>query len=259
MGLFKWWRQRREAKQLRELQQNLDPQLWQQALGDWPFYQHSTPAARTRLHELALRLLLRKHLHATEGVELTDALRLRVAGMAVAPVLELGLDWYAGWQTLIFYDGPFRARHQWRDEAGVVHEGERQLSGEAWLRGPVVLSLDDVRHSGRADGFNVVIHELAHTLDMRSSSANGAPPLHRGMSQADWARDMQAAWDDLGQRFERNEPLPLDPYALEAPAEFFAVLSESFFERPAVLRREWPAVYRHLADFYRQDPVKILG
>ena len=131
MGLFKWWRQRREAKQLRELQQNLDPQLWQQALGDWPFYQHSTPAARTRLHELALRLLLRKHLHATEGVELTDALRLRVAGMAVAPVLELGLDWYAGWQTLIFYDGPFRARHQWRDEAGVVHEGERQLSGEA--------------------------------------------------------------------------------------------------------------------------------
>ncbi|WVM90004.1 hypothetical protein UMZ34_06695 [Halopseudomonas pachastrellae] len=68
MGLFKWWRQRREAKQLRELQQNLDPQLWQQALGDWPFYQHSTPAARTRLHELALRLLLRKHLHATRAL-----------------------------------------------------------------------------------------------------------------------------------------------------------------------------------------------
>ena len=185
MGLFSWWRDRREARQLNELQQQLDPELWQQALGDWPFYQRSTPASRARLQELALRLLLRKNLHATEGVELDDVLRLRVAGMAVVPVLELGLDWYAGWQTLIFYDGPFRARHQWRDEAGVVHQGERELSGEAWLRGPVVLSLDDVRHSGRADGFNVVIHELAHTLDMRSSTANGAPPLHRGMSRAD--------------------------------------------------------------------------
>ena len=148
MGLVRWWRERSEQRRLQRVQGELDPALWQQALGDWPFYQRSTPASRARLQELALRLLLRKNLHATEGVELDDVLRLRVAGMAVVPVLELGLDWYAGWQTLIFYDGPFRARHQWRDEAGVVHQGERELSGEAWLRGPVVLSLDDVRHSG---------------------------------------------------------------------------------------------------------------
>lgn len=256
MGLVRWWRERSEQRRLQRVQGELDPALWQQALGDWPCYRHLSAAQRERLHDTALRFLLRKHLHPLEGVELDDVLRLRVAGMAVLPVLEIGLHWYDGWQTLVLYDGPFRTRQQWRDEAGVVHEAVRELSGEAWLHGPVVLSLEDVRHSGQADGFNVVIHELAHTLDMRSSAANGSPPLHRGMSQDDWARDMQAAWDDLAQRAERGEHLPLDAYALEAPAEFFAVLSESFFECPQVLHRSWPAVYRHLVDCYRQDPLR---
>ncbi|MGB3595632.1 MAG: M90 family metallopeptidase, partial [Pseudomonas neustonica] len=187
--------------------------------------------------------------------EASDELCLRIAGMAVVPVLELGLDWYDRWHTLILYDGPFRAEHSWRDEAGVVHEGERALSGQAWLRGPVVLSLADVQLSGQRDGYNVVIHELAHTLDMRHDGANGAPPLHHGMSPAAWKRDMTAAWDDLGHRAAAGQPLPIDAYALEAPAEFFAVLSETFFERPALLRHTWPEVYQHLADFYRQDPL----
>lgn len=256
MGLLRWWRERTEQRRLQRVQRELDPALWHQALGDWPSYRHLDTLQRERLHDTALRFLLRKHLHPLEGVELDDALRLRVAGMAALPVLEIGLDWYDGWRTLVLYDGPFRTRQQWRDDAGVVHEEVRELSGEAWLHGPVVLSLEDVRHSGRADGFNVVIHELAHTLDMRSSSANGSPPLHRGMSQADWARDMQAAWDDLGHRSARGEHLPLDAYALEAPAEFFAVLSESFFECPQVLHATWPAVYRQLTDFYRQDPLR---
>lgn len=226
---------------------------WQRALGDWAVYQRSSLRQQQRIQELALRLLLRKKLVAVQGAELDDLLRLRIAGMAVVPVLELGLEWYSRWQTMILYDGPFVAEHSWEDEFGIVHQEVSERSGEAWERGPVVLSLDDVWRSGRGDGYNVVIHELAHTLDMRNASANGAPPLHAGMDAQAWQRDMQAAWDDLARRAQQGEPLPVDDYALEDPAEFFAVLSETFFEQPETLRQAWPAVYGHLAGFYRQD------
>jgi len=253
-----WWqrlRHWREDRRLRRL--DITAGQWQQALGNWGVYQRYTPAQQRRIHERALRLLLRKHLVPVNGAELDDILRLRIAGMAVAPVLELGLDWYDRWQTLILYEGPFVAEHSWEDEFGIVHAETSERSGEAWERGPVVLSLEDVRHSGQGDGYNVVIHELAHTLDMRDASANGAPPMHQGMDAAAWQRDMQAAWDDLARRAEHGEPLPVDEYALEDPAEFFAVLSETFFEQPEPLRAAWPAVYRQLAQFYRQTPIPL--
>ena len=251
-----WWqrlRYWREDRRLRRLM--VTPEQWRAALGDWAVYLRYPPEQQERIQRLALRLLLRKHLVAINGVELDDRLRLRIAGMAVVPVLELGLEWYDRWQTLILYDGPFVAEHSWEDEFGIVHQDVSERSGEAWERGPVVLSIEDVWHSGRGDGYNVVIHELAHTLDMRDASANGAPPLHAGMDAGAWQRDMQAAWDDLARRAELGEPLPVDDYALEDPAEFFAVLSETFFEQPHSLLSAWPAVYRHLADFYRQDLV----
>lgn len=254
----RWWqrlRHRREDRQLRRL--GVTPELWHAALGEWPVYQRYPPQQQYRIQQMALRLLLRKHLVAVNDAALDDRLRLRIAGMAVVPILELGLDWYDRWQTLILYDGPFVAEHSWEDEFGIVHQEVSERSGEAWERGPVVLSLEDVWQSGRGDGYNVVIHELAHTLDMRDASANGAPPLHAGMDAAAWQRDMQAAWDDLNSRAEQGQLLPVDEYALEDPAEFFAVLSETFFERPEPLRTAWPAVYQQLCEFYRQDPLSL--
>ena len=251
-----WWQRLshwREDRQLRRLA--VSAEQWQHALGDWAVYRRCSPEQQRRIQELALRLLLRKHLVAVNGAELDDRLRLRIAGMAVVPVLELGLDWYDRWQTLILYDGPFVAEHSWEDEYGIVHQEVSERSGEAWERGPVVLSLEDVCHSGQGDGYNVVIHELAHTLDMRDASANGAPPLHPGMDAAAWQHDFAAAWNDLARRADNDEPLPVDDYALEDPAEFFAVLSETFFEQPEPLQAAWPAVYRHLTGFYRQDPL----
>lgn len=228
---------------------------WHAALGDWAVYQRYSPPQQLRIQQLALRLLLRKHLVAVKDAAVDDRLRLRIAGMAVVPILELGLEWYDRWQTLILYDGPFVAEHSWQDEFGIVHLEVSERSGEAWERGPVVLSLEDVWQSGRGDGYNVVIHELAHTLDMRDASANGAPPLHAGMDAAAWQRDMQAAWDDLARRAEQGEPLPVDEYALQDPAEFFAVLSETFFEQPQALMTAWPEVYGQLVRFYRQHPL----
>lgn len=246
-GKLSAWRESRRLEQL-----EVSEALWNEALGDWGVYRRYTPQSQEKLREMALRLLLRKHLVAAGDLHLSDAMRLRIAGMAVVPVLELGLDWYDGWQTLIIYDGPFVAEHSWEDEYGIVHEETSERSGEAWYRGPVILSWEDVLASG-LDGFNVVIHELSHTLDMRREGANGAPPLHAGMDPAAWKRDMQGAWDDLGRRAESGASLPVDEYALEDPAEFFAVLSETFFEAPRPLAAAWPAVYQHLAAFYRQD------
>jgi MtfA peptidase len=251
MNLFTRLASWREARRLEQLQ--IPDSLWLEALGDWRAYRRLTDQDRIRLQDLALRLLLRKHFRVMDGVELSDAMHLRIAGMAALPVLHLGLQWYDGWQTLIVYDGPFVAEHSWEDEFGIVHHEVSERSGEAWERGPVVLSWEDVLASGR-DGYNVVIHELAHTLDMRQSGANGAPPLHPDMDPGAWTRALSDAWEELLRRAEAGEPLPLDHYALEDPAEFFAVLSEAFFEEPEALATALPAVYRQLELFYRQSP-----
>lgn len=250
MGLLSRFAAWREARRLADLA--IRPEHWVEALGDWAVYRRLSEADRLRLQELALRLLVRKQLVTVGDLQISDPMRLRILGMAAMPVLHLGLDWYNGWHTLILYDGPFVTEHTWEDEFGIVHEEVSERSGEAWERGPVVLSWDDVQASGR-DGYNVVIHELAHTLDMRRDGANGAPPLHPGMDAAAWKRDLTAAWDDLARRAEAGESLPLDPYALEDPAEFFAVLSETYFEEPQALEGAYLDVYRQLERFYRPD------
>jgi Mlc titration factor MtfA (ptsG expression regulator) len=117
----------------------------------------------------------------------------------------------------------------------------------------MVLSWEDVEHSGQGEGFNVVIHEFAHKLDMKNGDANGRPPLHSGIEPAEWAREFQSAYDDLCRRVDGGENTAIDPYATESPAEFFAVLSEYFFEAPDLLQQAYPAVYEQLVRFYRQN------
>jgi Mlc titration factor MtfA (ptsG expression regulator) len=145
------------------------------------------------------------------------------------------------------------------------------VAGEAWLGGPVILSYEDVVQPGNPHdavaGHNVVIHEFAHKLDMRNGGANGFPPLHKGMSAAAWKQVFMAAYLDFCRRTDAADALarrdggaaldrlPIDPYASENPAEFFAVISEAFFEIPENVRDAYPQVYRQLVLFYRQDPL----
>lgn len=255
MGLITRLNEWREDRRLSDLQ--VTQEDWQQALGDWPVYQRLPPPMRARLQDMALRFLLRKVMVGAADLELSDRVRLRIAGMAVVPVLELGLEWYDSWQTLVIYAGAFVAEHEWVDEYGIAHAERSALCGEAASKGPVLLSLEDMQETGGSHAHNVVLHELAHTLDMRHEGANGAPPLHAGMDPAAWKRDFSAAWEDLERRVEAGSPSPVDDYALEAPAEFFAVLTETFFEQPEILLDAWPAVFRHLCEFYRQDPRRV--
>ncbi|MBL7249695.1 zinc-dependent peptidase [Alloalcanivorax sp. C16-2] len=231
----------------------VDRDQWEEAVARWPVAARYEGAQRDRLFEMTLRFLVRKELASGGGFELDDGMRLLIATMAVVPVLELGLDWYDGWYTVIVYEDTFVTPEGEMDQYGVVHEEGRVLAGEAWLQGPVILSWGDIRRASAEDGYNVVIHELSHKLDMLAEGANGAPPLHPGMDGEHWHEVFSHAWQALQSAEKGGHPF-LDPYALEDPAEFFAVASESFFEAPAYLRRVLPDVYEQLALFYRQRP-----
>jgi Mlc titration factor MtfA (ptsG expression regulator) len=133
------------------------------------------------------------------------------------------------------------------------------MIGESWQRGPVILSASDATRSGECDGVNVVIHELVHKLDMLNGEPNGFPPLHPGMSVADWSRAFGEAYQDFCDRVDNGEDTAIDPYGAESPGEFFAVLSEAFFEIPHTVRGVYPDIYRQLAAFYRQDPARRMA
>ncbi len=206
------------------------------------------------LRELATLIMASKTFFGAAGFEVGRREATHVAALAALPILRLGLDWYRGWHTVVLYPTGFLARHEVGDDAGVVHALEQDLSGEAWEAGPVVLSWEDILEGGRADGYNVVIHEFAHKLDMLDGVSNGRPPLHAGMDGAAWATAFADAFQDLGQRVAAGEPTAVDPYAVGAPEECFAVFTEAFFECPAALRTAYPRVYEQMAAFYRQDP-----
>lgn len=231
---------------------------WREVIAGTALLQAWPEAQLARLREQVALFLRAKSFSAADAEDVPAALRLQIAAMACVPILNLGLDYYDGWVEIIVYSDAFVSRHEEVDDAGVVHSWRRPLSGEAWSHGPVVLSRADVEESAQwCDGFNVVIHELAHKLDMLNGDANGFPPLHRGMRPQDWARDWSEAYDAFCRQVDEGRETVLDPYAAEHPAEFFAVLSEAFFELPEVLGQEWPQVYSHLAAFYRVDPLRF--
>lgn len=215
-------------------------------------------AEQSRLRDLVAAFLAEKPVHGAGGLVITRDIRLVIAAQACLLVLNLDLDYYDDWVEVIVYPDEFVTDHEYTDEAGVVHRVRGPISGEAWEQGPVVLSWRDAVAADGGDGYNVVMHEFAHKLDMRNGVADGFPPLHAEMDRTAWTATFSTAYADLQQRLDRREETLIDEYAAEDPAEFFAVLSELFFERPAALHAAYPAVYAQLAAFYRQDPQQRL-
>ena len=208
-----------------------------------------------RLQALAARFLRDKAITSVDGLELDDAARLTLASLCCLPLLEFGEQGLHGWSQLIVYPDAFRVNRSHVDAAGVLHEWEDELIGEAWDAGPLVLSWADVQADlDEPDaGFCVAVHEMAHKLDALDGVLDGTPPLPRPW-QREWARDFQSAYDAFAERVDRNRRVAIDPYAAEAPEEFFAVCSEYHFSDPDTLRRAMPAVAAHLERFYGQAP-----
>ena len=228
--------------------------LWQAALARCGPARRLGASDQAALRVLATLFLREKAIEPAQGLVLDDADCVLLAAHACVPILKLGLDWYDGWHSVIVYPDAFVPRRTRTDEAGVVHQTATPMAGEAWGRGPVILSWSDVLAAGQRPGHNVVIHEMAHKLDMLNGAADGFPPLHRRMKPHVWTTVFSGAWERLRAMHRHGEPLPIDPYGLENPAEFFAVVSEQFFEAPAALAEHLPDVHRELAAFYRQQP-----
>jgi Mlc titration factor MtfA (ptsG expression regulator) len=246
--LSAWWRRRRGARL------DIPDALWPQVEAGLPFLGHLPPDEREHLRELARQFIAEKQWSGAQGLHLTPRIQLAIALQACLPILKLGLDWYAGWVGIVVYPGDFVIPRRMIDEDGVVHEYDDEVMGEAWYGGPVLISWYE--HPEDADGINVVIHEFAHKLDMKSGDADGVPPMHSDMSRQSWIEVMSTAFDDFQQRVDAGEETLLDPYGAEWPIEFFAVASEAFFENPDLLKSEYPEVYAQFRLFYRQDPLK---
>ncbi|MBS1131923.1 MAG: hypothetical protein H6R16_2925, partial [Proteobacteria bacterium] len=197
-----------------------------------------------------------KEFSTAGGLELTDEICVSIAAQGCLPILKLGLNAYRDWIGIVVYPDEFVVPRRIEDESGIVHEYDDVLSGEAWEGGPLIVSWHDVQMAG--DGYNVVIHEFAHKLDMLNGDADGMPALHSGMTEAEWEEVFFAAYEDFCQRVDSGEETAIDPYASEDPAEFFAVLTESFFEIPDLVTEEYPALYELLSRYYRQDPLARL-
>lgn len=256
MWSFQAWRRRRILERY-----PVEPALWRQVLDSLPILDGLSPDETERLRERSVLFLHAKRLTSLPGIEPDLPARLRLAAQAELPLLALPeLDWYQGFHELVLYPEDFLSPQKHRDSAGVIHEWDDERSGEAWQQGPVILAWPGVEASGGWNAYNLVIHELAHKLDMLNGSANGLPPLHPDMRISDWAEAMQAAFDDLNARLDADPDAetPIDPYAAQDPAEFFAVASEYFFSGPDLLVARYPSVYAQLAKFYRQDPLARL-
>jgi len=301
--LFRFLRRRRRE----ELLTTTMPADWQAFIeGGVPDFDTFASAARARLTNFVRWFVAEKHWEGCGGLELTDEIRVTIAAGACLLVLELDFDMLNRVKTVLVYPTEYIAPKRSvilpgmleaeEDEDDSEDHGSARL-GEAWYRGPVILSWRDVaraaklhrrdlelarerqrdsaqlaaepaqagrqqrkRGSGRhSQRANVVAHEFAHQLDMLDRTVDGTPPLADKRQYATWTRVMTAEFQQLNDDFDRGRPTFLDPYATTNPAEFFAVATETFFEQPQALATEQSELYGVLRDFYRQDPAARLA
>ena len=212
-------------------------------------------ARDARLRDLSARFLHEKTISPVGGLTLDEAQRCMLAALCCLPLLEFGTEGLRGWSQLIVYPDAFRVNRTHVDAAGVLHEWEDELIGEAWELGPMILSWADVMADCEdpGAGFCVASHEMAHKLDVLDGALDGTPPLPRPW-QREWARDFQAAYDELAQQVDAGRDTLIDGYAAEAPEEFFAVVTEYHFSDPTLLRQTMPKVAAHLERFYGASP-----
>jgi MtfA peptidase len=254
--------------------------LWAEAVRQLPFLARLDDDELAELRAMTGELLGIKEMAGAGDLELNAAMQVNIALQACLPVLNLGLDWYRGWSSIVVYPDEFLVPRSVTDEAGVVHEYVEPISGEAWERGPLVLSWADAQRSVTAGGaaYAVVIHEFVHKIDLLDGQADGVPPfssdLHPNLTRSRWDSVLDDAFNRFNAELELIESelpsgidpdddeadryyarLPIDTYAAQDPAEFFAVSSEAFFVEPARLRQVFPDWYALLGEFFRQDPL----
>jgi MtfA peptidase len=255
--MFEWW----HARKRDEILAAPFPAAWATTLErNVAHYARLDAQEQGRLRDLTQVFIAEKTWEGCGGLTLTDEMRVTIAAQACLLVLELPHRMYRDVQTILVYPSavtrPAPAQGVFVRSRDLVAQGPVALLGEAHHGGPVVLAWDRVLRDGKRpnDGHNLVYHEFAHKLDMLDGSADGTPPLEGRAALSKWAKVCEAAFLELRERAARGEPTVLDAYGATHEAEFFAVATEHFFDRPGSLLEHLPALYDALKTFYRQDP-----
>lgn len=249
-GIFKRWLRRSvEARPF--------PPEWRAYVDkNVPMVETLTPEERVELEKLMLVFLDEKNFEGAGGLEVTDEMRVTIAAQACFLLLHRDTDIYPRLESIVLYPSAYRAKKVDALAAGVVIEDEQARLGESWHQGLVILAWDAARSGmmNAADGRNVVLHEFAHQLDQEDGAADGAPDLDSRAERKSWAEVLGAEYEDLKEHVHVGRPSEIDDYGATNPAEFFAVVTEMFFERGVRLKESHPALYERFASFYHQDP-----
>ena len=221
-----------------------------------PYYRYLTSEERTELQGHIQVFLREKRFEGCEGLEITDEIRVTVAAQACILLLHRKADYFPLMKTILVYPHSYIASTAKRISGGLVEEGVQARLGESWRRGPIVLAWDDVLKSSLDpdDGHNVVFHEFAHQLDSEDGKMDGAPQLPKSTMYTAWARVLSFEYIQLLKALETGHRHLINAYAATNPAEFFAVVTELFFEKPVTLKKRHPELYEQFRIFYQQDP-----
>lgn len=249
--MLAWLRARRAPREI--------PQpLWLEVLSRYPFISALPRHDLSSLRELSGKFLATKQFHGAGGFAITDEVALAITVQAVLPVLHLGLQWYDDFVGIVVHPGEVVARRTTQDDAGVVHHYDEELAGEAMDGGPVMLNWQDIDRAGDTaeSGYNVVIHEFAHKIDMRDGAPDGCPPLRSRAARAAWLEVLQAQYEGfrekviIAERFGGEAPW-LDTYGAQAIDEFFAVACEAYFVNPPRFEAEFPVLVPLFDGFFK--------
>ncbi|MEO8495142.1 MAG: M90 family metallopeptidase [Planctomycetota bacterium] len=251
---FSWLKRRRR----RRLLARSFPDPWTEIL-DRNVYHYAglTEPEQTKLRDDLRILVAEKNWEGCGGLAMTDEIKVTIAAQAALLLIGFAGEYFDMVQSILVYPDAYVAEDQTITKGGVVLDGESHREGEAWYRGPVILSWADALAGGRheSDGDNLVLHEFAHQLDMQNGrSVDGTPPLTTRQQYDRWQEVMTAEFHALEKACRRGRRTLLDCYGTENFAEFFAVSTECFFELPYEMLQQHPRLYEILHDFYRQDP-----
>lgn len=252
-------RRLRQRSERRAVERRAIPEaLWQLTMARYPFLARRDAADVAELRRLSSLFLDSKEFSGAHGLQVGDDMAVAIAAQACLPVMRLGLRPYDAFVGIVVHRDEVQVKREFVDDDGVVHEYDDVLAGETMEGGPMMLSWRDVHEAGESAewGYNVVIHEFAHVLDMGDGLADGMPPLPNAAERERWQRVLQREYEAFCTRVDAEEDTVLDPYGAESPEEFFAVASEAFFVAPREMRDEQPALYELLRGYYLQDPAR---
>jgi Mlc titration factor MtfA (ptsG expression regulator) len=242
----------------RQLTSRPFPSPWRSILEqNLPLYKRLPDSLKEQLHNYISIFIVEKSFEGCRGLEVTDEIKVTIAGQACILLLNRNIDIYPKLYSILVYPEAYKIKKSALFKSGEQDHSQDVRLGESWTTGSVVLAWDYVRHGAMdwKDGHNLVFHEFAHQLDQEDGRSDGAPILEQRSHYIPWARVLSSEYEKLRKKTHRGRKTVMDRYGSSNPAEFFAVATETFFEKPKQMKKKHPDLYEELTNYYKVDPV----